>query len=77
MDFKTWNKILRSDAKDDALQIEVFAYQFGWNARYPGTDNELGKANYNLINGVNPTWCCQQKSCRRIDYPNLKKTSNN
>ncbi|NNJ55788.1 MAG: c-type cytochrome [Bacteroidia bacterium] len=52
--FKTWNKILRSDTKADAQQIEVFAYQFGWNARYPGADNELGKANYNLINGVNP-----------------------
>ncbi|MBT6236463.1 MAG: c-type cytochrome [Bacteroidetes bacterium] len=52
--FKMWNKILRSDAGKDALQIEVFAYQFGWNARYPGEDNKLGKANYNLINGVNP-----------------------
>ncbi len=52
--FKTWNKILRSEAKEDAQKIEVFAYQFGWNARYPGADNELGKANYNLINGTNP-----------------------
>tara|TARA_B110000977_G_scaffold2120_1_gene2913 strand:+ start:1200 stop:2984 length:1785 start_codon:yes stop_codon:yes gene_type:complete len=52
--FKMWNKILRSDAGKDAQQIEVFAYQFGWNARYPGTDNTLGKANFNLINGVNP-----------------------
>ncbi len=52
--FKTWNKILRSDANAESLKIEVFAYQFGWNARYPGQDNELGKANYNLINGINP-----------------------
>lgn len=52
--FKMWNKILRSDAGKDAMQIEVFAYQFGWNARYPGADNQLGKANFNLINGVNP-----------------------
>ena len=52
--FKTWNKILRSDAQAESLKIEVFAYQFGWNARYPGPDNELGKANYNLINGTNP-----------------------
>lgn len=52
--FKMWNKILRSDTVNEAQQIEVFAYQFGWNARYPGADGELGKANYNLINGVNP-----------------------
>lgn len=52
--FKTWNKILRSDTKDDAQNIEVFAYQFGWNARYSGNDGELGLANYNLINGTNP-----------------------
>ncbi|MDB9882933.1 c-type cytochrome [Bacteroidia bacterium] len=52
--FKMWNKILRSDAGKDAQQIEVFAYQFGWNARYAGEDGELGKANYNLINGTNP-----------------------
>ena len=32
----------------------MFAYQFGWNARYPGADGTLGNANYNLINGVNP-----------------------
>jgi cytochrome c oxidase subunit 2 len=29
--------------------IEVFAYQFGWQARYPGPDGKLGLANYNLI----------------------------
>ncbi len=52
--FKMWNKILRSDDSKNAKQIEVFAYQFGWNARYPGEDGKLGKANYNLINGINP-----------------------
>ncbi len=52
--FKMWNEILRSDSSKNAEQIEVFAYQFGWNARYPGPDGKLGKANYNLINGTNP-----------------------
>ena len=52
--FKMWNKILRSDAGKDAQQIEVVAEQFKWNARYPGADGELGKASFNLINGVNP-----------------------
>jgi cytochrome c oxidase subunit 2 len=52
--FKMWNQILRSNAGEDTKKIEVFAYQFGWNARYPGADGELGTANYNLINGMNP-----------------------
>lgn len=52
--FKMWNQILRSDKGDNVQEIEVFAYQFGWNARYPGADGKLGKANYNLINGTNP-----------------------
>jgi len=52
--FKMWNKILRSNAGENKQQIEVFAYQFGWNARYAGPDGKLGKANYNLINGTNP-----------------------
>jgi cytochrome c oxidase subunit 2 len=52
--FKMWNKILRSNDGKDAQQIEVVAEQFKWNARYPGADGELGKANFNLINGVNP-----------------------
>jgi cytochrome c oxidase subunit 2 len=52
--FKMWNKILRSDSDASTQQIELFAYQFGWNARYPGADGELGRANYNLINGINP-----------------------
>jgi cytochrome c oxidase subunit 2 len=52
--FKMWNEILRNNASEDSKHIEVFAYQFGWNARYPGEDGKLGKANYNLINGMNP-----------------------
>ena len=52
--FKMWNKILRSTDGEKIQELEVFAYQFGWNARYPGADGKLGKANYNLINGMNP-----------------------
>jgi cytochrome c oxidase subunit 2 len=52
--FKMWNEILRNNDSEDSQNIEVFAYQFGWNARYPGEDGKLGKANYNLINGMNP-----------------------
>ena len=64
--FKMWNKILRSDSNKDAQQIEVFAYQFGWNARYPGADGKLGKANYNLINGVNPLGVANRKQATEL-----------
>lgn len=51
---KTWKKIMRTNPAEDITQVEVFAYQFGWNARYAGNDNSLGKADYNLISGSNP-----------------------
>ena len=51
---KTWKKIMRTAPGDEVAQIEVFAFQFGWQARYPGADNELGKADYNLISSSNP-----------------------
>ena len=49
---KTWLEITSKDEKElnEALEIEVYAYQFGWNFRYSGADNELGKHNYLLVN---------------------------
>ncbi|MFT7330516.1 MAG: cytochrome c oxidase subunit 2 [Roseivirga sp.] len=41
-----------SDLKDP-LYIEVYAQQFRWEARYAGTDNQLGRANVRLIKGIN------------------------
>lgn len=51
---KTWKQIVRTEPAADIPKIEVFAYQFGWQARYPGDDGALGKADYNLISGTNP-----------------------
>ena len=48
---KVWQNINSKPAEGTA-QIEVFAQQFAWTARYPGADGELGKANYNLISEV-------------------------
>ncbi len=48
-----WQDITRKADKGTA-EIELFAYQFGWTARYPGDDNVLGNANYNLISATNP-----------------------
>ena len=33
--------------------IEIYAKQFDWTARYSGSDNQLGKANYKLVKGRN------------------------
>ncbi|MDX5320937.1 MAG: c-type cytochrome, partial [Bacteroidota bacterium] len=50
--FNMWTKIT-DKAPEDAHEIEVFAYQFGWKARYPGVDQVLGNSNFNLISGTN------------------------
>ena len=49
---KSWNNIT-SPPPANALNIELFAKQFDWTARYSGTDNTLGKANYRLISDNN------------------------
>jgi cytochrome c oxidase subunit 2 len=41
------------DENEETIEIEIYAQQFNWTARYSGTDNVLGKANVRLIEGVN------------------------
>src|SRR5690606_33008235 len=41
-------------ASPDALQVELYAKQFDWTARYPGEDGILGATDFRLINGDNP-----------------------
>lgn len=51
----TWNNIMFVDEEDkqDAIVIELYAKQFGWEARYAGDDKTLGNANVRLIEGIN------------------------
>ncbi|MFD2908964.1 cytochrome c oxidase subunit II [Flavobacterium ardleyense] len=51
----TWNTIMfvTEEEKQDAIVIELYAKQFGWEARYAGEDKTLGKANVRLIEGIN------------------------
>lgn len=49
----TWNRIT-SPASPDAVQVELYAKQFDWTARYPGADGRLGATDFRLINGTNP-----------------------
>jgi len=48
----TWLDITE-EADDTALEIELFAYQFGWQARYAGADQAHGEVNFNLMGGTN------------------------
>jgi len=47
-----WNQITNADTSQSSL-VEIYAKQFGWNARYPGVDNSLGKHDYKLVEGAN------------------------
>lgn len=49
----TWNRIT-DHAGPDALEVELYAKQFDWTARYPGGDGILGATDFRLINGTNP-----------------------
>ncbi|UTW63475.1 cytochrome c oxidase subunit II [bacterium SCSIO 12741] len=49
----TWNKAMR-EKPNGALNIELYARQFDWTARYAGQDTTLGHANFLMISGTNP-----------------------
>lgn len=63
--FGTWNKITM-DVDPKSEPIEVFAYQFGWKARYAGDDHKLGNANFNLISSGNPLGVAEDKSAEEL-----------
>lgn len=48
-----WNNIMHYDEDEEVMYVEVYAKQFGWDIRYAGDDNVLGKANVRFIEGVN------------------------
>lgn len=48
-----WTDIMFVDEEEDTIVVELYAKQFGWEARYSGKDNVLGKANVRYIEGVN------------------------
>jgi len=47
-----WNKFIT--VPENAMKIEVVAYQWGWNYRLPGVDGVLGKTSVGLISDENP-----------------------
>jgi cytochrome c oxidase subunit 2 len=48
-----WTNIMFVDENEEVIEIELYAQQFNWKARYSGEDNVLGKANVRYIDGVN------------------------
>lgn len=49
---KTWTAIT-SNNDPNARLIEVYGFQFDWNARYAGEDNKLGKHDFRQIGVIN------------------------
>lgn len=48
-----WTNIMFVDKDEEVIEVEIYAQQFKWTARYAGQDNVLGKANVRYIEGVN------------------------
>jgi len=49
---KTWTEITNNKGENSRV-VELFGYQFGWTARYAGTDNVLGRHDFRQIGKVN------------------------
>lgn len=47
-----WNEVTSAEP-DDAIEIELYAKQFDWTARYAGDDATLGASGYRLIDAEN------------------------
>jgi len=47
-----WNKFVT--VPENAVKVEVMAYQWGWNFRLPGEDGALGKTSIHNITDDNP-----------------------
>lgn len=49
----TWTNVMNPEQDEEPMIVELYAKQFGWQARYAGSDNQLGYANVRLIEGAN------------------------
>jgi cytochrome c oxidase subunit 2 len=52
--YAVWKDVMYdTDKKENVQEVELFAYQFGWTARYPGPDATFGAHSFNYISGTN------------------------
>ncbi len=62
-----WNRIV-APSPAGTPEVELYAQQFNWTARYPGKDGKLGATDFRLINDVNPMGIVTPKAIKlRID----------
>lgn len=50
--WRTWSYIMDKSPENTEI-VEIYAYQFGWSARYPGADGQLGATDFRKIDAVN------------------------
>lgn len=50
--WRAWSDIT-DPAPENAHEIEIMGYQFAWEIRYPGKDQQMGEYDYRLISGTN------------------------
>ncbi len=49
-----WNDVMEPvSADENPVEIELYARQFDWTARYPGADGKFGEADVRFIGGLN------------------------
>jgi len=49
-----WNATMEPLTSDESdVEIEIYARQFDWTARYPGEDGKFGNSNIRNISGIN------------------------
>ena len=59
---------LHSDPPPDALQVNVSAFQFGWDFRYPGADGKLGTVEINEISNENKFGVVEADAAGKDDF---------
>ena len=50
---KVWREITQGELESNPVELELFAYQFGWQARFPGADGVLGANDFRMISATN------------------------
>jgi heme/copper-type cytochrome/quinol oxidase subunit 2 len=51
------------------MEVELYAKQFNWTARYPGKDKQLGATDFRLINANNPLGIVTANTVHQARWP--------
>jgi cytochrome c oxidase subunit II len=64
---RLWAELL-SEPPADALQVNVSAFQFGWDFRYPGADGKLGSVEIDKISNENKFGVAEADGAGKDDF---------